>query len=133
MKEGQSLPTPQSPRTTSSADTDSGTLQLGPSGSTYVQSGHWESVLMKIRGLRDQLLDETEPRIGSRLLYQPNRASRDEILAAVPPRSTVVSDPLYAISTSSNLARNSVRLRITFKLSASACLCSMRVYTVYTS
>ncbi|TVY24040.1 Fusarisetin A cluster transcription factor [Lachnellula hyalina] len=74
---------------------DPGTLKLRESGISYVQSAHWEAILTKIRGFRDLVTDSKAPP-GSRLFYGPNRhATRDEILAAVPPRPVV--DRLMAL------------------------------------
>ncbi|KIW13771.1 hypothetical protein PV08_08962 [Exophiala spinifera] len=110
------LPVPESPRarSLSSADgspeiqkpnetseetlspADPGTLNLCESGSSYVQSGHWEAILTKIRGLKEDLVTDSMPPLGSHLFYGPNRhANRDEILAAVPPRPVV--DRLMAL------------------------------------
>ncbi|KAL4797006.1 hypothetical protein BDV19DRAFT_377753 [Aspergillus venezuelensis] len=69
---------------------DPGTLKLRESGTSYVQSAHWEAILTKIRGLKEDLVSDSKPPPGSHLFYGPNRqATRDEILAAVPPRSVV--------------------------------------------
>ena len=114
--EGQSLPSPPAPKSPrpsslSSADVfpeirrpkksqdkaaslaDPGTLKLRESGTSYVQSAHWEVILAKIRGLKEC---ESKAPPGSHLFYGPNRhATRDEILAAVPPRPVV--DRLMAL------------------------------------
>ncbi|KAM6529843.1 hypothetical protein FALCPG4_007969 [Fusarium falciforme] len=79
------------------ADTENpGTLEVRESGTSYVQSVHWEAILTKIRGLREDLVTDSKAPPGSHLFYGPNRhATRDEILAAVPPRSVV--DRLMAL------------------------------------
>lgn len=75
---------------------DPGTLNLRESGASYVQSVHWEAILTKIRGLREDLVTDSKPPPGSHLFYGPNRpATRDEVLAAVPPRPVV--DRLMAL------------------------------------
>lgn len=115
LMEGQSLPSPlapKSPRPSSlsfadvfpkmrrpktsqdeaASPADPGTLKLRESGTSYVQSAHWEAILAKIRGLKEE--DNAPP--GSHLFYGPNRhATRDEILAAVPSRPVV--DRLMAL------------------------------------
>ena len=76
---------------------DPGTLNLRESGISYVQSVHWEAILTKIRGLKDDTVtaDAKAPR-GSHLFYGPNRhATRDEVQAAVPARQIV--DRLMAL------------------------------------
>jgi hypothetical protein len=119
LMKGQSLPSPsalKSPRpgSLSSVDVvpeirrpdpsqdeaatpaDPGTLELRESGSSYVQSVHWEAILTKIRGLKEDLVTDSKPPPGSHLFYGPNRhATRDEILVAVPPRPVV--DRLMAL------------------------------------
>lgn len=75
---------------------DPGTLNLRESGTSYVQSIHWEAILTKIRGLKEDLVVDSKPPPGSHLFYGPNRhATREEILAAVPPRPVV--DRLMAL------------------------------------
>jgi hypothetical protein len=75
---------------------DPGTLKLRESGTTYVQSAHWEAILTKIRGLKEDMVTVSKAPPGSHLFYGPNRhATRDEILAAVPPRPIV--DRLMAL------------------------------------
>lgn len=75
---------------------DPGTLNLRESGASYVQSGHWESVLTKVRGLRGDLITDSHTLPGSNLFYGPNpHATREEILAAVPSRPVV--DRLMAL------------------------------------
>ncbi|RSL57795.1 hypothetical protein CEP54_008147 [Fusarium duplospermum] len=119
LMKGQSLPTPPaptSPRPTSPSLTDvfpeisrpkksqdedaspadPGTLEVRESGTSYVQSVHWEAILTKIRGLKEDLVTDSKAPTGSQLFYGPNRhATRDEILAAVPPRPVV--DRLMAL------------------------------------
>ncbi|KAI0123675.1 putative Zn(II)2Cys6 transcription factor [Xylariales sp. AK1849] len=119
LMEGQSLPSPpapKSPRPSSLSFTDvfpkirrpkksqdeaaspadPGTLNLRESGTSYVQSTHWEAILTKIRGLKEDLVTDSKAPPGSHLFYGPNRhATRDEILAAVPPRPVV--DRLMAL------------------------------------
>ncbi|KAL3466935.1 hypothetical protein BJX64DRAFT_301352 [Aspergillus heterothallicus] len=113
LMKGQSLPTPPgltSPKASSisspdalpnirkpnagqdeaSTPADPGTLKLRESGTGYVQSGHWEAILTKIRGLKEDLVTDSKTPLGSHLFYGSNRHStRDEILAAVPPRPVV--------------------------------------------
>ncbi|EXJ82527.1 hypothetical protein A1O3_06340 [Capronia epimyces CBS 606.96] len=77
---------------------DPGTLKSRESGTgtSYVQSAHWEAILFKIRGLKAGLVTDSKAPPGSHLFYGPNRhATRDEILAAVPPRPVV--DRLIAL------------------------------------
>ena len=76
---------------------DPGTLKLRESGTSYIQSIHWEAILTKIRGLGgESLITDSKAPPGSHLFYGPNRhATRDEILAAVPPRPDV--DRLMAL------------------------------------
>lgn len=119
LMKGQSLPTPpasKSPRQSSlstvgnsvetqrptkaqdnaASSADPGTLELRESGTSYVQSGHWEAILAKIRGLKEDLVADSKDPRGSHLFYGPNRhATRAEILAAVPPRPVV--DRLIAL------------------------------------
>ncbi|OJJ05146.1 hypothetical protein ASPVEDRAFT_153416 [Aspergillus versicolor CBS 583.65] len=69
---------------------DPGTLDLNESGTSYIQSVHWEAILTKIRGLKEDMVPGSKALPGSHLFYGPNRhATRDEILAAVPPRPVV--------------------------------------------
>ena len=89
---------PRSLRAKESEDeaTDPGTLKVCKSGSSYVQSVHWEAILTQIKGLKEDLVSESKTPTGSHLFYGPNRhATRDEILAAVPPRPVV--DRLIAL------------------------------------
>lgn len=78
--------------------TDPGTLKLRApgAGTSYVQSDHWEAILAKIRGLKEDVVNDGTALPGSHLFYGPSRhATRDEILAAVPPRPAV--DRLLAL------------------------------------
>lgn len=119
LMEGQSLPSPpapKSPRASSlsfadvfpeirrpkksqdeaASPADPGTLKLRESGTSYVQSAHWEAILTKIRGLKEDLVTDSKAPPGSHLFYGPNRhVTRDEILAGVPPRPVV--DRLMAL------------------------------------
>ncbi|KAK7213851.1 hypothetical protein V2G26_021029 [Clonostachys chloroleuca] len=121
LMEGQSLPTPSTgapkpPRTSlpsfedelpeirrprkshddAESPADPGTLNLRESGASYVQSAHWEAILTKVRGLKEDLVTDSRALPGSHLFYGPNRhATRDEILAACPPRQVV--DRLMAL------------------------------------
>lgn len=113
LMEGQPLPSPAAPtsprpssfpevqRSKTSHDeagspADPGTLKLRGSGASYVQSAHWEAILTKIRGLKEDLVTDSKAPHGSHLFYGPNRhATRDEILAAVPSRPVV--DRLIAL------------------------------------
>ena len=75
---------------------DPGTLNQNDSGTNYVQSVHWEAILTKIRGLKEDLVAHDKVPSGSYLFYGPNRhATREELLAAVPPRPIV--DRLMAL------------------------------------
>ncbi|CAG9990095.1 unnamed protein product [Clonostachys byssicola] len=121
LMEGQPLPTPstgapKSPRTSlpsfedelpeirrprncqddAESPADPGTLNLRESGASYVQSAHWEAILTKVRGLKEDLVTDSRALPGSHLFYGPNRhATREEILAACPPRPVV--DRLMAL------------------------------------
>ncbi|KAL3440554.1 hypothetical protein BJX65DRAFT_316418 [Aspergillus insuetus] len=119
LMKGQSLPSPQAPKSPRSSllpladvsaeiqtrnktqdeaapPVDPGTLKLRESGTSYVQSVHWEAILTKIRGLKEDLISDSKAPLGSHLFYGPNcHASRDEILAAVPSRAVV--DRLMAL------------------------------------
>ena len=69
---------------------DPGTLNLRDSHTSYVQSGHWEAVLTKIRGLKEDLITDDRALPGSHIFYGTARhVSRDEILSAIPPRAVV--------------------------------------------
>ncbi|KAF7550711.1 hypothetical protein G7046_g7940 [Stylonectria norvegica] len=75
---------------------DHGTLSMRESGTSYVQSAHWEAILTKIRGLKEDLVTDSKAAPGSHLFYGPNRhVTRDQILAAVPLRPVV--DRLMAL------------------------------------
>ncbi|KAF4447325.1 putative Zn(II)2Cys6 transcription factor [Fusarium austroafricanum] len=118
LMKGQSLPSPaatqspipsslssanvipeirRQPQDEASSPADPGTLEVREFGTSYVQSVHWEAILAKIRGLKEDLVtDNKPPPTGSYLFYGPNRhATRDEILAAVPSRPVV--DRLMAL------------------------------------
>ena len=87
---------PEKSQDEAASPADPGTLKLHESGTSYVQSAHWEAILTKIRGLKEDLITDTKAPPGSHLFYGPNRhATRDEILAAVPPRPVV--DRLMAL------------------------------------
>ncbi|KAL4819887.1 hypothetical protein BDW67DRAFT_154327 [Aspergillus spinulosporus] len=78
------------PQDEAASSADPGTLNLRESGISYFQSGHWEAILTRIRGLKEDLVTDSKTLPGSHLFYGPNRhATRDEILAAVPPRPVV--------------------------------------------
>jgi hypothetical protein len=135
---GQSLPTPpaqKSPRPSSpsfadvlpenqrpqgsqdetASATDPGTLKLRDSGTSYVQSSHWEAILTKIRGLKEDLVADSKTPLGSHLFYGPKRrATRDEILAAVPPRTVV--DRLMALHFDSYLITPCQYIQASFPL-----------------
>jgi hypothetical protein len=71
------------------AAADAGILDQKQS-STYAQSVHWEAVLTKIRGLKNDLVIAARSSSCSGLLYGPScHMSRDEILGALPPRMVV--------------------------------------------
>lgn len=90
------IPRPKNHQGAGTSTTDPGTLELRKSGTSYVQSGHWEAILSKIRGLKEDLVTDSKALPGSHLFYGPNRrATQDEILAAVPPRPVV--DRLMAL------------------------------------
>ncbi|KEF54839.1 uncharacterized protein A1O9_09281 [Exophiala aquamarina CBS 119918] len=117
--EGQSLPSPPAPKSPrpgslsfvdvfpdtqgpkkflddAASPSDPGTLELRESGTSYIQSAHWEAILTKIRGLKEDLVTDSKTPPGSHLFYgQSRHATRDEILAAVPPRPVV--DRLMAL------------------------------------
>ncbi|KAJ4211547.1 hypothetical protein NW759_012458 [Fusarium solani] len=90
------IPRPKKPQDEAPSPADPGTLEVRESGTSYVQSVHWEAILTKIRGLKEDLVTDRKAPPGSHLFYGPNRhATRDEILAAVPPRPVV--DRLMAL------------------------------------
>jgi hypothetical protein len=88
---------PKKPQDVAAYPADPGTLKLRESGTSYIQSAHWEAILLKIRSLEcpetfeeEGEFSECGSKAGSHLFYGPNRhATRDEILAAVPPRPVV--------------------------------------------
>ncbi|KAJ5225991.1 hypothetical protein N7468_007216 [Penicillium chermesinum] len=84
------LQQPNGPQDEPPSAVDPGTLKLRESGTSYVQSTHWEAILTKIRGLKEDLVTDSKNPPGSHLFYGPNRhATLDEILAAVPARPVV--------------------------------------------
>ena len=143
--EGQSLPSPPAPKSPrpsslSSADVfpeirrpkksqdeaaspaDPGTLKLRESGTSYVQSAHWEAILTKIRGLKEDLVTDSKAPPGSHLFYGPNRhATREEILAAVPPRPVV--DRLMALHFDSYLITPCQYIQAFFPLPEALTVC----------
>ena len=145
LMEGQSLPTPpapKSPRPSSlsfadvfseirrpkksqdeaASPADPGTLKLRESGTSYVQSAHWEAILTKIRGLKEDLVTDSKAPPGSHLFYGPNRhATRDEILAAVPPR--LVVDRLMALHFDSYIITPCQYIQAFFPLSEALTVC----------
>lgn len=145
LMKGQSLPSlppPKSPRPSSlsSADlfpeirrpkesqdevaspADPGTLNLRESGTSYVQSDHWEAILTKIRGLKEDLVTDSKAPLGSHLFYGPNRhATRDEVLAAVPSRSVV--DRLMALHFDSYFVTPCQYVQAFFSLSEALTMC----------
>lgn len=100
---------------------DPGTLTLRESGTSYIQCIHWEAVLLKIRGLTEEVIDTKAPP-GSHLFYGPNRhATRDEILAAVPPRPLV--DRLMALHFDSYIITTCQYIQAFFPLSEALTVC----------
>lgn len=90
------IPRPKKSQDEAAAPADPGTLESRESGTSYVQGAHWEAILAKIRGLKEDLVTDSKAPPGSHLFYGPNRhATRDEILAEIPPRPTV--DRLMAL------------------------------------
>ncbi|KAH7152671.1 putative Zn(II)2Cys6 transcription factor [Dactylonectria macrodidyma] len=90
------IPRPKKSQDEAASPADPGTLEVRESGTSYVQSVHWEAILTKIRGLKEDLVTDSKAPPGSHLFYGPNRhATRDEVLAAVPPRPVV--DRLMAL------------------------------------
>lgn len=144
LMKGQSLPSPpapKSPRPSSPSFVDAlpeirrpkisqdeapspadpGTLKLRESGTSYVQSVHWEAILTKIRGLREDLVTDSKAPSGSHLFYGPNRhATRDEILVAVPPRPVV--DRLMALHFDSYIITQCRYIQAFFDLRGINCL-----------
>ena len=83
-------------RDNSTCQTDTDVLELHRSGLSYIQSGHWEAILGKIRGLKEDLHVDGKVPSGSSLFYDPNRhATREDLLSAMPVR--VVTDRLMAL------------------------------------
>lgn len=92
----QEIRRPEETQNGAASRTDPGTLQLREAGTSYVQSVHWEAILVRIRGLKEDLVTDGKAASGSQLFYGPSRhATRDEVLAAIPPRPTV--DRLMAL------------------------------------
>lgn len=144
LMEGQSLPSPpapKSPRPSSlsfadvfpeirrpkkfqneaASPADPGTLKLRGSGTSYIQSAHWDAILTKIRGLKEDVTDSKAPP-GSHLFYGPNRhATRDEILAAVPPRPVV--DRLMTLHFDSYMITPCQYIQAFFPLSEALTVC----------
>lgn len=145
LMEGQSLPNPSAPKlprpsSLSSADrvpeirrpeksqdeaaspADPGTLKLRESGTSYVQSAHWDAILINIRNLKEDLVTDSRAPLGSHLFYGPNRhATRDEILAAVPPRPVV--DRLIALHFDSYIITPCQYIQAFFPLSEALTVC----------
>lgn len=145
LMKGQSLPSPpapESPRPSSlsfedvfpeirrlkrsqdeaASPADPSTLKLRESGTSYVQSVHWEAILTKIRGLKEDLVTDSKVPPGSHLFYGPNRhATRDEILAAVPPRPVV--DRLMALHFDSYIITPCQYIQAFFPLSEALTVC----------
>ena len=145
LMEGQSVPSPpapKSPRPSSlsfadvfpeirrpkksqdeaASPADPGTLKLRESGTSYVQSAHWEAILTKIRGLKEGLVTDSKAPPGSPLFYGPDRhATRDEILAAVPPRPVV--DRLMALHFDSYIITPCQYIQAFFLLSEALTVC----------
>lgn len=145
LMKGQSLPSPpapKSPRPSSlsfadvfpeirrpkksqdeaASPADPGTLKVRESGTSYVQSVHWEAILTKIRGLKEDLVTDGKAPPGSHLFYGPNRhATRDEILAAVPPRPVV--DRLMTLHFDSYIITPCQYIQAFFPLSEALTVC----------
>ncbi|CEJ91939.1 hypothetical protein VHEMI07621 [[Torrubiella] hemipterigena] len=85
----------EKPTERETSSVDPGTLRVHQAGTFYMESGHWEDILTKIRGLTEDFVpDKVLP--GSHLIYGPNHHSnRDDIVGAVPPRPVV--DRLMAL------------------------------------
>ena len=137
---GQSLPNPSRPSSLSFTDVlpeirrpkksqdeaaspaDPGTLKLRESGTSYVQSVHWEAILTKIKGLKEDLIIDSKTTPGAHLFYGPNRhATRDEILDAVPPRPIV--DRLMALHFDSYIVTQCQYIQAFFPLSEALTVC----------
>ncbi|KAF2669755.1 putative Zn(II)2Cys6 transcription factor [Microthyrium microscopicum] len=114
LMQGQSLPSPLTPTSLPSPSVftetqrpevsqedaafpvEHGTLRLSPSGTSYVQSAHWEAILTKVRGLKEDAVTGSSALPGSPLFYGTSRyTTRGDILAALPPRTVV--DRLMAL------------------------------------
>lgn len=66
---------------------DPGSLTFDDSKSSYSTSAHWEAVLSKVKGLKEDLTTRSDTTGGNVLLYGTNRgATREEMIAAIPPR-----------------------------------------------
>lgn len=131
--QGNTLPTPPASSSLSSADVfknskderaplaDPGTLELRDFGASYVQSVHWEAILAKIRGLKEDLVIDSKAPDGSHLFYGPNRhANREEVLAAVPPRP--VADRLMALNFDSYIVTQCQYIQAFFPLRGTDCV-----------
>lgn len=74
---------------------EGGSIRVDSSGSRYVGSNHWTSILDEIADLKDNLEaqeDAQQPDVQNDrmpLLYGCKPASRAEILASIPPKSVV--------------------------------------------
>jgi hypothetical protein len=142
LMEGQSLPSPPAPRPNSlpfadvfpeirrpkisqdeaASPADPGTLKVRESGTSYVQSVHWEAILTKIRGLKEDFVTDGKAPPGSHFFYGPNRhATRDEILAAVPPRPVV--DRLMTLHFDSYIITPCQYIQAFFPLSKTLTVC----------
>jgi Fungal specific transcription factor domain len=113
---------PKKPYDEAAFPTDPGTLKLHESGTSYVQSAHWEAILTKIRGLKEDLVTDSKAPLGSHLFYGPNRhATRDEILAAVPSRPVV--DRLMTLHFDSHIITPCQYIQTFFPLSETLTVC----------
>ncbi|KAH8748569.1 hypothetical protein F5882DRAFT_433040 [Hyaloscypha sp. PMI_1271] len=152
LMKGQSLPSPpapESPRPSSlsfadvfpeirrpkrsqdeaASPADPGTLNLRESGTSYVQSVHWEAILTKIRGLKEDLVTDSKVPPGSHLFYGPNRhATRDEILAAVTPRPVTFTID-FTDGRAEPLKADYLTMKDTFREKAVQCLVLARYTT----
>ncbi|KPM41733.1 hypothetical protein AK830_g4834 [Neonectria ditissima] len=88
-----------------SPSSECGSMQFSQSGASYVNSAHWAAVLDGIADIKDHLEDEKEGEVldgselpnpdhpewtGPQLLYGcPRLATKEEILASIPPRPVV--------------------------------------------
>lgn len=113
---------PKRPQDEAASPADPGTLKLRESGTSYVQSVHWEAILTKIRGLKEDLVTDSKAPPGSHLFYGPNHhATRDEILAAVPPCQVV--DRLMALHFDSYIITPCQYIQAFFPLSKVLTMC----------